>query len=101
MIHGPERILLVENSNPRFGDDKYAIETGACQSEPPWVPPVGRLFVYRGKLKPVLVPYIYYSQTDMLQAPAAILVYCPASLVTYSATARFFLRENGTDAILA
>ena len=81
--------------------DKYAIEAGARQSDQPLDPPVGRLFIYRGKLKPVLVPYIYYSHTDLLQAPGAIVICCPADLVTNSATTRYILREYGTDEIFA
>ena len=44
--------------------DKYEIESGVSHPDPPLVPPIGRMFVYRGKLRLVLVEYIYYSQTD-------------------------------------
>ena len=81
--------------------DKYAIEAGARQSDQPLDPPVSRLFIYRGKLKPVLVPYIYYSHTDLLRAPGAIVICCPADLVTNSATTRYILREYGVEGIVA
>ena len=55
--------------------DKHIIEDSVNQEDPPLVPPIGKMFTYRGELKPALVPCIYYSQSDLLQALLLLLLF--------------------------
>ena len=49
--------------------------------------------------RPNYVPWITYSDTDVLQAPGTVVLCCPADLLSYSATARYVIREYGQENI--
>ena len=51
------------------------------------------------KIKQNYVPWITYSDTDILQAPGTIVLCCPADLSSFSATARYVIREYGQENI--
>ena len=59
----------------------------------------GREIVFPGVLRPNLVNYVAYDQTDFLQVQAHIAICCPADLNTSSAALRYILRECGHDEI--
>ena len=41
--------------------------------------------------------WISYVATDLLQAPGTVVLCCPVDLVSYSATARYVIREYGQE----
>ena len=53
----------------------------------------GRQIVFPGALRPNLVDYIVYDQTDFLQVQGHVAICCPADLNTISAALRYILRE--------
>ena len=59
----------------------------------------GRELVYHGAVRPQLVDYVQYANTDFLQTPHHIVLCCPANLETSSAALRYVIREHGADAI--
>ena len=59
----------------------------------------GRELVYHGAVRPQLVDYVQYANTDFLQTPHHIVLCCPANLETNSAALRYVIREHGADAI--
>ena len=59
----------------------------------------GRHIVFSGALRPNLVDYFVYDQTDFLQVQGHIAICCPADLNTNSAALRYILREFGSDSI--
>ena len=59
----------------------------------------GRQIVFPGALRPNLVDYIVYDQTDFLQVQGHVAICCPADLNTNSAALRYILRECGSDKI--
>ena len=59
----------------------------------------GRQIVFPGALRPNLVDYIIYDQTDFLQVQGHVAICCPADLNTNSAALRYILRECGSDKI--
>ena len=59
----------------------------------------GRQIVFAGALRPNLVHYIVYDQTDFLQVEGHVAICCPADLNTNSAALRYILRECGSDKI--
>ena len=59
----------------------------------------GRQIVFPGALRPKLVDYIVYDQTDFLQVQGHVAICCPAVLNTNSAALRYILRECGSDKI--
>ena len=50
-------------------------------------------------MRPQLVDYVHYGNTDFLQAPHHIVLCCPANLDTNSAALRYIIREHGADTI--
>ena len=59
----------------------------------------GRQIVFPGALRPNLVDYIVYDQTDFLQVQGHVAMCCPADLNTKSAALRYILREYGIENI--
>ena len=59
----------------------------------------GKWLITQPKIKPNYVPWITYSNTDILQAPGSIVLCCPADLLSFSATACYVIRENGQENI--
>ena len=59
----------------------------------------GRELVYHGAVRPQLVDYVHYANTDVLQAPHHIVLCCPANLESNSAALRYIIREHGADTI--
>ena len=59
----------------------------------------GRQIVFPGALRPNLVDYIVYDQTDFLQVQGHVAICCPADLNTNSAALRYILRECRSDKI--
>ena len=57
----------------------------------------GRQIVFPGALRPNLVDYIVYDQTDFLQVQGHVAICCPADLNTNSAALRYILPECGSD----
>ena len=55
----------------------------------------GRQIVFPGALRPNLVDYIVYDQTDFSQLQGHVAMCCPADLNTNSAALRYILRECG------
>ena len=51
--------------------------------------------MFPGPLRPNLVDYIVYDQTDFLQVQGYVALCCPADLNTNSAALRYILRECG------
>ena len=51
--------------------------------------------MFPGALRPNLVDYIVYDQTDFLQVQGHVAMCCPADLNTNSAALRYILRECG------
>ena len=45
------------------------------------------------KINPSYVPWITYSNTDILQAPGTIVLCCPVDILSFSATACYVIRE--------
>ena len=59
----------------------------------------GRQIVFPGALRPNLVDYIVYDQSDFLQVQVHVAICCPVDLNTNSAALRYILRECGSDKI--
>ena len=59
----------------------------------------GRELIYHGTVRPQLVDYVQYANTDFLQAPNHIVLCCPVNLETNSVALRYVIREHGADAI--
>ena len=59
----------------------------------------GRQIVFPGALRPNLVDYIVYDQTDFLQVQGHVAICCPADLNTNSASLRYILRKCSGDKI--
>ena len=53
----------------------------------------GKWLITQPKTPPNYVPWITYSNTDILQAPGTVVLCCPADLLSYSATAGYVIRE--------
>ena len=51
------------------------------------------------KSRPNYLPWIIYATTDILQAPGTVILCCPVDQVSYSATARYVIREYGQENI--
>ena len=50
-------------------------------------------------MRPQLVDYVQYANTDFLQAPHHVVLCCPANLETNSAALRYIIREHGAGTI--
>ena len=50
-------------------------------------------------MRPQLVDYVQYANTDFKQAPHHIVLRCPANLETNSAALRYVIREHEADTI--
>ena len=61
--------------------------------------PGGKWLITQPKTRPNYVPWITYSNTDILRATGTIVLCCPADLLSYSATTRFIIREYGQEHI--
>ena len=61
--------------------------------------PVGKWLITQPKTRPNYIPWITYSNTDILQAPGTNVLCSPADLLSYSATTRCFIREYGQENI--
>ena len=60
----------------------------------------GKLLTTHPKLvKPNYLPWITYDETDILQARGTVVICCPADLLSYSAMARYVIREYGQEEI--
>ena len=59
----------------------------------------GRHIVFPGALRPNLVNYIVYDQTDFLQVQGHVAMCCPEDPNTNSAALRYILRECGIENI--
>ena len=58
-----------------------------------------KLLTTQPKVKPNYLPWITYDETDILQARVNVVVCCPADLMSYSATARYVIREFSQEEI--
>ena len=59
----------------------------------------GKLLTTHPKVKPNYLPWISYDETDILQARGTVVICCPADLLSYSAMARYVIREYGQEEI--
>ena len=59
----------------------------------------GKWLISQPKIRPRHVPWITYSDTDILQASGTLVLCCPADLQSQSATIRYIIREYGQEAI--
>ena len=59
----------------------------------------GKLLTTHPKVKPNYLPWISYDDTDILQARGTVVICCPADLLSYSAMARYVIREYGQEEI--
>ena len=59
----------------------------------------GKWLITQPRIKPNYVPWITYSNTDILQASGTIVLCCPADLLSFSATTRYVIREYGQENI--
>ena len=59
----------------------------------------GKWLITQPKIRPNHVPWITYSDTDILQASGKLVLCCPADLQSQSATIRYVIREYGQEAI--
>ena len=59
----------------------------------------GKWLITQPKTRPNYVPWITYSDTDLLQASGTVVLCCPADLLSYSATARYVIRKYGQENI--
>ena len=59
----------------------------------------GKWLISQPKIRPSHVPWITYSDTDILQASGTLVLCCPADLQSQSATIRYIIREYGQEAI--
>ena len=59
----------------------------------------GKLLTTHRKVKPNYLPWISYDETDILQARGTVVICCPADLLSYSAMARYVIREYGQEEI--
>ena len=59
----------------------------------------GKLLTTHPKFKPNYLSWISYEETDILQARGTVAICCPADLFSYSAMARYIIREYGQEEI--
>ena len=59
----------------------------------------GKLLTTHPKFKPNYLSWISYEETDILQARGTVAICCPADLLSYSAMARYVIREYGQEEI--
>ena len=59
----------------------------------------GKWLILQPKIRPNHLPWITYSDTDILQASGTLVLCCPADLQSQSATIRYIVREYGQEAI--
>ena len=59
----------------------------------------GKLLTTHPKVKPNYLSWISYEETDILQARDIVAICCPADLLSYSAMARYVIREYGQEEI--
>ena len=59
----------------------------------------GKWLITQPRTRPSYVPWITYSNTDILQAPGTVVLCYPADLFSYSVTARYVIREYGQENI--
>ena len=55
----------------------------------------GKLLTTHPKVKPKYLPWITYAESDILQARGTVVICCPADLLSYSAMARYVIKEYG------
>ena len=60
---------------------------------------MARITTEKPKIRPSHVPWITYSDTDILQASGTLVLCCPADLQSQSATIRYIIRKYGQEAI--
>ena len=84
---------------PRFVWQDLTAIRGQNHCDPADEKGLERQIVFPGALRPNLVDYIVYGQTDFLQVQGHVAICCPADLDTNSAALRYILRECGTDNI--
>ena len=59
----------------------------------------GKLLTTHPKFKPNYLSWFSYEETDILQARGTVAICCPADLLSYSAMARYVIREYGQEEI--
>ena len=59
----------------------------------------GELLITQPKIRPNHVPWIIYSNTDILQAPGTVVLCCPVDLQSHSETVQYIIREYGQENI--
>ena len=59
----------------------------------------GKLLTTHPKFKPNYLSWISYEETDILQSRGTVAICCPADLLSYSAMARYVIREYGQEEI--
>ena len=59
----------------------------------------GKLLITHPKIKPNYLSWIYYEETDILQARGTVVICCPGDLLSHSAMARYVIREYGQEEI--
>ena len=59
----------------------------------------GKLLTTHPKFKPNYLSWISYEETDILQSRGTVAICCPADLLSYSAMARYVIREYGLEEI--
>ena len=59
----------------------------------------GKLLTTHPKVKPNYLPWKTCDETDILQTRGTVVICCPADLLSYSAMARYVIREYGQEEI--
>ena len=59
----------------------------------------GKLLTTHPKFKPNYLSWISYEETDILQSRGTVAICCPVDLLSYSAMARYVIREYGQEEI--
>ena len=59
----------------------------------------GKWLITQPRTKPNYVPWITYSNADILQASGTIVLCCAADILSFSATTRYVIREYGQENI--
>ena len=59
----------------------------------------GKRLITQSKVQPIYPQWIFYENTDRLQAPGIVVSCCPADLDSSSAMTRYVIREYGQEAL--
>ena len=77
--------------------DHKAILDHLTSNQDNWSTVTGKLLTSPPKVKPNYLPWITYDETDILQARGTVVMCCPVDLLSYSAMARYVIREYGQE----